>query len=182
MILHISPFRSTQSTSIHFGPIQFIWSTLVHYICPIRSRSIRSVYFSPFYPLWSNCRIWLEGKAYGVWRPGSKLPISINGTRIVIVVAIGFSLTAYFYLCWNQTFFFSNWSWGANCLWLIWCSNVHNLHQFSFSFTGQTSFYLIEVGCICFKTCNYITSILIKVRNNVIFGHIDLAFTFWSLL
>lgn len=63
----------------------------------------------------------LEGKFSGVRRPGSKLPIDIDGSRIVIVDAIGssgldlkvmtqincyinnmgFSLTTYLYLCWN---------------------------------------------------------------------------------
>ena len=65
----------------------------------------------------------MEGKFSGVRRPGSKLPIDIDGSRIVIVVAIGssglgldlkvmtqinrctknigFSLTTYLYLCWN---------------------------------------------------------------------------------
>ena len=63
----------------------------------------------------------MEGKFSGVRRPGSKLPIDIDGSRIVIVDAIGssgldlkvmtqincyinnmgFSLTTYLYLCWN---------------------------------------------------------------------------------
>ena len=63
----------------------------------------------------------LEGKFSGVRQPGSKLPIDIDGSRIVIVDAIGssgldlkvmtqincyinnmgFSLTTYLYLCWN---------------------------------------------------------------------------------
>ena len=63
----------------------------------------------------------LEGKFSGVRRPGSKLPIDIDGSRIVIVDAIGSSgldlkvmtqincytnnigssLTTYLYLCWN---------------------------------------------------------------------------------
>ena len=63
----------------------------------------------------------MEGKFSGVRRPGSKLPIDIDGSRIVIVDAIGssgldlkvmtqinryinnmgFSLTTSLYLCWN---------------------------------------------------------------------------------
>ena len=109
----------------------------------------------------------LEGKFSGVWWSGSKLPIEIDGTRIVIVDAIGssgldlklmtqnnfrteqyrifFDYMFLFVLELKMFFFFWDWSPGAN-LFSIWGSNAHNLHQLSIIFTGQTS--LLDRGLL----------------------------------
>lgn len=94
-----------------------------------------------------------EGKFVGVRRPSSKLPIDIDGMKIMIEDAIGstgldlkvnnlkqiisqiqtydFCFRFYLFDC-----FFLDGSRGTYCLCWIWCFNAHNLHQLSISFTG----------------------------------------------
>lgn len=90
-----------------------------------------------------------EGKFVGIRRPSSKLPIDIDGVKIVIEDAIGSTgldlkvynskqrisqIQAYdfCFIC-----FFLDGSGRAYCLCWIWCSNAHNLHQLYFPFPGE---------------------------------------------
>lgn len=94
-----------------------------------------------------------EGKFVGVRRPSSKLPIDIDGMKIVIEDAIGSTgldlkviqsnlfvdpehiIYVLCFVC-----FFLDGSRSTYCLCWIWYSYAHNLHQLSVSFTGEFHF------------------------------------------